>query len=194
MLGCDKMETIKALAVRKAVRIYRKEQISDSELNTVLCAGSLAPVGLGMFNSYRLTVVRDRDFMERVEKATIRAFDDNSEMKSVFYGAPTLIIISANKSQDTDSPFAKIPAEKMLGLEVASAACIADTMLIAATDIGLASIYLCAFVEGFNAEPDLIKELGLPDGFSPIAGILLGYTDEVAVERKLEINLKVNYK
>jgi nitroreductase len=82
----------------------------------------------------------------------------------------------------------------MSGLEVASAACIADTMLIAATDIGLASIYLCALVEGFNAEPDLIKELGLPDGFSPIAGILLGYTDELAVERKLEIKLKVNYK
>jgi hypothetical protein len=95
------METIKALVVRSAVRKYRKEQISDSELNTVLCAGSLAPVGLAMFNNYRLTVVRDRDFMERVEKATIRAFDDNSEMKSVFYGAPTLIIISANKSQDT---------------------------------------------------------------------------------------------
>ncbi|MDR1641309.1 MAG: nitroreductase family protein [Clostridiales bacterium] len=120
------METIKALAIRSAVRKYRKEQISDSELNTVLYAGSLAPVGLAMFNSYRLTVVRDRDFMARVEKAAIRAFGDNSEMKSVFYGAPTLIIISANKSQDLDSPFAKIPADKMSGLEVASAAYIAD--------------------------------------------------------------------
>lgn len=65
-------------------------------------------------------------------------------------------------------------------------------MLIAATDIGLASIYLCAFVEGFHAEPELIKELGLPDSYSPVAGILLGYTDEPTVESKLEITLKVN--
>jgi nitroreductase len=65
-------------------------------------------------------------------------------------------------------------------------------MLIAATDIGLASIYLCAFVEGFNKEPELIRELNLPENYSPVAGILLGYTDEPTEERKLEITLRVN--
>jgi nitroreductase len=176
------METIKTLAMRKAIRNYRKEQVKEDELNKVLCAASLSPVGLGAFNNYRLTVIQDPAFLERITKATAKAFDYNSMMSNTIYGAPTLIVISAIRNPNPEMP----------GIEIASAACIADTMLIAATDIGLASIYLCAFVEGFNAEPGLIKELGLPDGFSPVAGILLGYKDEPAEESKIEISLNVN--
>jgi nitroreductase len=176
------METMKTLAKRTAIRNYRPEQISEDELSEVLCAASLAPVGLAAFDNYRLTVVQDQDLMARVTKATQKAFNHNPMMNSVFYGAPTLIVISAIRNPNPEMP----------GIEIASAACIADTMLIAATDIGLASIYLCAFVEGFNAEQKLIKELRLPEEFSPVAGILLGYTDEPSEERKIEITLKVN--
>jgi nitroreductase len=82
------METLKTLALRKAVRSYRPEQISETDLHTVLCAASLAPVGLAMFKKYRLTVVRDKAFMERVERATMAAFDNNPMMRGCFYGAP----------------------------------------------------------------------------------------------------------
>jgi nitroreductase len=176
------METLKALAARRSIRSYRPEQIGDAELDTVLRAANLAPVGLAMFRNYRLTVVRDKKFMERVERATERAFDHDPMMCGCFYGAPTLIVVSAIRNPNPEMP----------GLEIASAACIADTMLIAATDAGLASIYLCAFVEGLNAEPDLTKELGLPEGFSPVAGILLGYTDEIREERIPQATLEVN--
>jgi hypothetical protein len=58
--GCGKqsggklrsMETIKTLAMRKAIRNYRSEQISGAELNRALCAASLAPVGLAAFENY----------------------------------------------------------------------------------------------------------------------------------------------
>jgi nitroreductase len=176
------METMKTLAVRKAIRNYRPEQISEDELNKVLCAGSFAPVGLAAFDNYRLTVVQDKRLLQHITDATARAFDYNPMMSNTIYGAPTLIIISTIRDANPEMP----------GLEIASAACIADTMLIAATDIGLASIYLCAFVEGFKAEPELTKELGLPDRFSPVAGILLGYTDEPYENRQPEIKLKVN--
>jgi nitroreductase len=188
--GCNKqtggklqsMETIRTLAMRKAIRNYRSEQISEDELNRVLCAGSLSPVGLAAFENYRLTVVQDKGLLKRITEATAKAFDYNPMMSNTIYGAPTLIVISAIPNPNPEMP----------GIEIASAACIADTMLIAATDIGLASIYLCAFVEGFKAEPELIKELGLPDSFSPAAGILLGYTDEPSEEQELAITLKVN--
>jgi hypothetical protein len=139
-------------------------------------------------------VIRDQSFMERVAKATLDVFDGNPQMGNVFYGAPTLIMISSNLSVKNDNEFSLIPTSKMAGIDIASAACIADTMLVAATDVGLASIYLCAFVEGFNNEPDLIKELGLPDGFRPLNGILLDYSDAPKEELKLEISLRVNYK
>jgi nitroreductase len=176
------METMKTLAIRRAIRNYRSEQISEAELNRVLCAGSLAPVGLAAFENYRLTVVQDKGLLKRITEATAKAFDYNPMMSNTIYGAPTLIIISAIPNPNPEMP----------GIEIASAACIADMMLIAATDIGLASIYLCAFVEGFKTEPELTKELGLPDKFSPVAGILLGYTDEPSVKRELAITLKVN--
>ena len=57
-------------------------------------------------------------------------------------------------------------------------------MSLAATDLGLGSVYLYGFLVAFSAEPELLKELGLPEGFSPVSAIALGYPVQPLTEEK----------
>ncbi len=45
------METLKTISKRISTRSYKVEQISEKELDTVLGAGSAAPVGFGAYDN-----------------------------------------------------------------------------------------------------------------------------------------------
>ena len=44
------MDTLTAIATRRSTRVYKPEQISDSQLQTVLAAGWASPVGHGAYD------------------------------------------------------------------------------------------------------------------------------------------------
>ncbi|QQO07674.1 nitroreductase family protein [Breznakiella homolactica] len=176
-------ETMNTIARRRAVRSYQPKQITEAELTAVLNAGSASPIGLGERDYYRLTVIQNPGMLRRITDATAKAFNHNPLMSRATYDAPTLVVVSTIRDRHPEMP----------GLEIASAACIADTMLIAATDLGLGSVYICAFVEGILSDPRLLADLGLPPGFTPVAGVLLGYPAEpLGPARLLEPVLAVN--
>ncbi|OAA90458.1 nitroreductase family protein [Clostridium ljungdahlii] len=173
------MEMMKAIAVRKSTRNYKSEQISDDSLNIVLNAGCAAPVGMGAYDSVHLTVIQNSTLLEKITKATANAFG-NPNMKP-FYGAPTLIVVSGKAN------------DKAPHIEIANAACVIENMALAATDIGLGSVYLWAFLASFSKEKELLKELNLPEGFIPVSGIALGYpTEPLTKEKELKQTIKIN--
>ena len=158
------MEMIEIIAMRKSTRSYKSEQISQDSLTTILNAGCAAPVGLGAYNSLHLTVIQNSDLLDKITKGTANVFA-NPKMKP-FYGAPTLVIVSAKEN------------EKAPHIELANAGCIIENMSLAATDLGLGSVYLMAFLASFSADNELLKELNLPEGFTPVSGMALGYPTE----------------
>lgn len=173
------MEMMKAIAVRKSTRSYKSEQISDDSLNTVLNAGCAAPVGMGSYDSVHLTVIQSSSLLDKITKATANAF--GSPNMKPFYGAPTLIVVSGKAN------------DKAPHIEIANAACVIENMALAATDIGLGSVYLWGFLASFSKEKELLKELNLPEGFIPVSGIALGYpTEPLTKERELKQTIKIN--
>ena len=50
-------EVLKAIKERRSIRRFKKEQVSDAELNTVLEAGTWAPTGMGTQDPDRKSVV-----------------------------------------------------------------------------------------------------------------------------------------
>lgn len=177
-------DTLKVIANRKAVRSFLPEQITDEELSTVLMSGSSAPIGLGEKAYYKMTVVQDQEFMNRISDATEEFFNYSSLRSDPMHGAPTLVIISTVKDRHPEFD----------GLEIASAACIADTMLIGATDLGLGSVYICNFIEGMHYRPELIDELELEEGYVPVSGVLLGYPKTpLTYDNELTQSVEVNY-
>lgn len=166
------METLKAIEMRKSTRSFKKDQISEKELEAILKAACAAPVGKGQYDTIRLTVVQNQDLIDKVSKAAGKV-SGNPDAKP-FYGAPTVIFVSSKASG--------------VNIEHNNAGCIVENMLLAATDLSLSSVYIWGALKAFQAEPELIKELGVPEGFTPISAAAIGYaTDPTEAPKKHEI-------
>ena len=165
------METLKTIALRKSTRKYKSEQISDKELEIIINAGCAAPVGMGDYKSLQITVIQNAELLDKIAKAA--ALIMGNPNITPLYGAPTLVIITTK------------PNEKVPGIEYASTSCIAENMALAATDLGLGSVYLLSILLPFKADKELLLELNLPDGFIPVCSIALGYPTEPLTEEKV---------
>ncbi|MGB4504586.1 MAG: nitroreductase family protein [Syntrophaceticus sp.] len=164
------METLKAIAMRKSTRAYKAEQITDEELDTIIGAGCAAPVGMGAYDTIHLTVLQNQDLMDQISEAAAKAAG-KSDLKP-FYGAPTVVIVSSKKNNQVPN------------IEYANAACIIENMLLAATDLGLGSVFLWGFINALNASPDILEKLDIPEGFTPVSGAAFGYPVEPLSEVK----------
>lgn len=178
------MELLKAIATRKSTRKYKAEQISAKELDTILTAGSVAAVGMNSYNNYHFTVVQNGEMLQKIGQSAAKALENTiaAERAKVnpTYGAPTLVIVSA-----------KIDP-KFHGIELANVACIVENMLLAATDLGVGSVYIMSPILGFKADPQLVQDLQLPEGFEPMSVAALGYPTEPLTERELKMKITVN--
>ena len=171
------METLKAIFSRQSVRSYLPEQISAIELETLLKAAKAAPIGNGKFGEVHLTVLQNKVLIEKITEF-IAAFVGNPNAKP-FYGAPTVIIVSC------------LPGSNLI---YANAACMVENMAVAATDLGLGSIYLWGFIERINKNPDLVSHIGLPEGFVMVSALGVGHPVNHLVEREIpEQKVGVNF-
>ena len=138
------MDTLTAIATRRSTRVYKPEQISDSQLQTVLAAGWASPVGHGAYDELYISVVQNPKILENFAEYCGQAF--GNPKYNPFYGAPTLIVISAKPKDDGQMVY------------IADVGCILENMQLAATDIGLGSVYLWARV----IRPNRLKNVLLP--------------------------------
>jgi len=175
----NKVETLKAIVKRKSTRAFSPEkQVGESELKTILSAGCTAPVGGADYASIHLTVIKDKAILAKITKAVQTAFKFD---RDVLYGAPVLVLVSSSEP-------------KFPNIHYANAGCIIENMLLAATDLGIDSVYLWGAATVTAKIPELLKEIGVPEGFTPISGAAFGYAAESnPTEKKLEVTLSVNY-
>ena len=159
------MELFEVINKRFSNRKFLERQINNEDLNKILKAGMQAPVGRGRYEDMHITVIQDKNLLDEINKLADR---------SVFYNAPTLIIISAKDDGH--------------GLDRENSACVAMNMLLAATDLGLGSIYL-NLVISLIKDSDVLNKLNLPLGFVPIVGVGLGYANgSHTIEHKIDVN------
>lgn len=155
------MDTLTAIATRRSTRVYKPEQISDSQLQTVLAAGWASPVGHGAYDELYISVVQNPKILENFAEYCGQAF--GNPKYNPFYGAPTLIVISAKPKDDGQMVY------------IADVGCILENMQLAATDIGLGSVYLWALLNRIPQSPQFVASLELPEGFKPVSALALGY-------------------
>ena len=91
------MDTLTAIATRRSTRVYKPEQISDSQLQTVLAAGWASPVGHGAYDELYISVVQNPKILENFAEYCGQAF--GNPKYNPFYGAPTLIRKASNLFQ-----------------------------------------------------------------------------------------------
>ena len=159
------MDVFEAIEKRFSNRKYLNKQISNEDLNKILKAGMQAPIGRGKYEDMHITVIQTKDFLNEISGLADR---------SVFYNAPTLVIISARDDGH--------------GLDKENSACVAMNMLLAATALNLGSIYLNLVIGLIKEHKDVLDKLNLPEGFVPVVGVGLGYADGSHI-REHEINV-----
>lgn len=175
------MNTLETLYSRKSIRNFNGESITETELKEILKAAYAAPVGRAMYDTLSLTVISNRELLQKWEKHMAKAVD-NPDIHP-FYGAPTVILVSS-----------VIPAPPMGNVNYSNAAIVVHNMAIAATELGVGACHIWGAVGVLNGNSELTKELKVPEGMTPCCAIALGHFDGKYEIREVEDNrIKTDY-
>ena len=171
------MEWNKLMRTRKSCREYIDQQITTAQLKALLEAGCAAPVARGKFEQLQqagMGAEAVKALLEQIDAAAKQSYGDDSF--SCTRGAPTIIVVSVQEDQGQIAPNM-----------IASAACVVQNMHLAATDLGLGSVYLGS-IQAVNNSFEVLYKLKLKDGFWPVAGLAVGEAKEPAREREIPVD------
>lgn len=154
-------ETIKNLIERRSCRKYSTTQIKEEELNSVLKAGEYAPTGMGR-QSPIILVLQNKEKVEKLSKLNAKIMGTD---KDPFYGAPTVLIVLADKN---------------IGTYKEDGSLVLGNLMNAAYSLGLGSCWIHRAKEEFETEEgkELLKEWNIPENYVGIGHCILGYPEE----------------
>lgn len=154
-------ETLKNLKERRSIRSYKPEQIKNEELNLILEAGTYAPTGMNN-QSPVMVVIQDKDLVSKLSKmnAKVMGKDDIDP----FYGAPTVVIVLADKRYPT---------------YLEDGCLVMGNLMNAAHSINIGSCWIHRAKEVFDSKEgkELLSSFGLSDNYVGIGHCILGYVD-----------------
>lgn len=160
-------QVIENILSRRSVRSYKDTQVSDKALELILQSGEYAPSGMGK-QSPVIVAVQKKETIEKLAKmnAEIMGSDSNP-----YYGAPTILIVLADKNAKT---------------YVQDGSCALENMMLAAHSLGLSTCWINREYEMFNTDEgkELLKEWGLSDDLVGVGALSLGYSNGEVKEAK----------
>ena len=153
-------DVLKCLKERRSIRKYKKQQITDQELEQILEAGMYAPTALGM-QSPIMVVVQDPETIQTLSKMNAAVMGADSDP---FYGAPTVVIVLADRSRPT---------------YVEDGSLVMGNLMNAAFSLGVDSCWINRAREVFDTEEGqaLLKKWGIQGDYAGIGNCILGYRD-----------------
>jgi nitroreductase len=154
--------TLKDIKERRSIRKYKSGQIKDSELDAVLEAGTWAASGNGQ-QAAVIVAIQNKETIAQIEKLNA-AVAGNASAK-VFYEAPTLVVILADKTKVT---------------WVDDGNMVISNLMLAAQATGLGSCYIYRAKEVFETAEGkaLLKKWGLNENYAGVGNVILGYAAE----------------
>ena len=152
------MNTLDAIKARHSTRAFTDRQIGDADLDAILFAGGQAAVGGADFKSLKLYAVQDPELLKAIDESSAKMRPGSHPL----YGAPTLVVLASKESI-------------LKNIEFTNAGCVIQNMMVAAADLGIDSIYLWMSMYGINNDPELVKRLGFPEGFTCVGTAAFGY-------------------
>lgn len=176
------MDALQAIEQRKSTRSYSPKAVEQEKIETLLQAGSRAPK-VGRFH---ISVITNNAVLAQINEKALSAMQKGSDFMKKraalkgyqpLYGAPLLLLIAT-----PDVPYSD-----------ASAACVATNITIAATALGLGSCFVATPILALQSDEALQKSVGVPEGYLPRYGVLIGYKKDEAFSTDKKIAVSVNY-
>ena len=172
-------EVIQNMLTRRSIRTYKKEQITEEQLNNMLETAKRAPSG-GNSQTWRFTVVQNKEKLEQLNFLVRGAFKElevdektysskksgkkasESDTYKFYYNAPTLIIVS------NDKDYSNCMADSAVALE---------NILLAAHSMGLGACFinqLTWFCDD-RAVRKALTDIGIPENYVVCGAATVGY-------------------
>lgn len=162
-------ETLQDLKTRRSCRKFDGKQINDEQLNAILEAGEYAPTGMGR-QSPIMVVIQDKETISKLSKmnAAIMGADIDP-----FYGAPTVIIVLADKN---------------IGTYLYDGSLVMGNLMNAAEAVGVQSCWIHRAKEEFESDEGkaLLKQWGIEGDYEGIGHCILGYGEKVPAKPRKE--------
>ncbi len=174
------MELLELMKYRRSIRRYQARQISKTDMETIMEAGTYAPNAGGGQRSM-IVGIHNAALAGKIGKMNLARFDrsklagsyvsqeqpsiiDDPSMKSGFYGAPSVCIVFAPKN---------------FLYSVPDAFCCAENMVLMAAELGISSCIAARGEETFDSEigAALLQEWDIPENYVARCFVLLGYVD-----------------
>lgn len=172
---------IETIMARRSVRMYKDIPVERCKLQKIVECGINAPSGMNK-QPWQVRVVDSRDYIDGItgvfRKANPRMADDAS-FKNMFRNAPAVIFIAS-------------PAD---GSGQLDCGLLGENMILAAQSMGLGTCCLggpVAFMNGNADAKPYVERLNLPEGYTLLYAIAVGYPDEKP-EAKLRDAAKVQF-
>ena len=174
------MELFDLMKYRRSIRKYQDKQVPREVLEKVMEAGLYAPSAGGGQRTL-LCALRNRELCETVGRLNCLGLDrgrltgtyvsreqpsiiDDPAIRSGFYGAPTVCVLFGPKD---------------FLYSVPDAFCCAENMVLAATELGLASCIVARGETTFSGDRGraMVAEWGIPETYIARCFVLLGYCE-----------------
>ena len=147
------MDFLKLVRARYSVRQYQNRPVEPEKVEQLLEAAQAAPTAANC-QPVRLLVVETPDGRRRLAGA------------AELYGAPLAVVVCADRSRAWKPPF---DGKQTTDID---ASILTDHMMLAASALGLGSVWICYF------QPEAVKAaLGLPEHLEPVNILAGGYAD-----------------
>ena len=139
-------ETLTVLKTRRSCRAYKPELVEEEKLSAIIEAGTYAATGMGLQSPIIIAVTDKevRDELSEINRAVMGVDFDP------FYGAPTVLVVLANKEVPT---------------YVYDGSLVMGNMMNAAADLGVSSCWIHRAKEEFESAfgKSTLEKLGITD-------------------------------
>jgi nitroreductase len=171
-------EPLDLIITRRSIRKFKPDKIPDEVITQIIKAGTYAPSALAL-QPWAFIVIQNMDFMQKVsdycKPIMISLMKDahdgmsdefrellSSEGYSIYYHAPLMIMVIGKSS----SRFREIDCSLC-----------AENIMLAAHALGIGSCWIGSTEVAYD-NPEIKAGFQIPEGYSPVGTIVLGYPDE----------------
>lgn len=147
------MDFLELAKKRCSTRAYTAQKVEDEKLARLLEAARVAPTGVNS-QAFRLLVIRSEEGLAKLAEA------------ANFYNAPLAIVVCADVEQCWHRSF---DGKCISDID---ASIVSTHLVLEATELGLASLWICRF------KADVLREqFRIPEGLEPVNLTVFGYPD-----------------
>lgn len=151
-------QVLEVLKTRRSCKKYTGEQIKKEELDAILEAGTYAPTGMGK-QSPIIIAVQDKATRDKLSAMNAAVMGKDIDP---FYGAPTVVVVLADKNANTGRDDGNL---------------VIGNMLNAAHAVGVDSCYIYRAREVFESKEgrELLALWGITGEYEGVGNVILGY-------------------